>query len=676
MRTYVPWVATGVAVLVTLLVLATDWVPLGPERGLFLNTFFVVLVIGGALGVMRLFIKYYEPMLRWCLAHRLLFLSAPALAIAAGVWIWMGLGREFMPSLDEGSFLFMPSTMPHASMGEALDVLSKQDMAIRAIPEVRTVVGKIGRAETPLDPAPVSMVETIIDYRPEYIVDGSGRRLRFRWEARGKEVFSDRDGRPLPARDGKPYLVPGVFARDANGDLVPDGGGRPFRQWRRPLDPGLNPGRDAWPGVTKPGDIWEEIVRAGRITGSTSAPKLQPIETRLVMLQSGMRAPMGIKVSGPDLETIERYGLELERIVRGVPGVRPSSVQADRIVGKPYIDIHVDREKAARYGASVTHVQRVIEVAIGGKTVTTTVEGRERYPVRVRYARELRDRIDTLGRVLVSTTDGAQVPLEQLAEVTYSRGPQSIKSEDGFLLGYVLFGKEPGFAEVDVVEDVRAAIARHEGLGLLKRPDGVSISFAGNYRNQVRASRRLMLVVPAALVIIFVILYLQFRSTVKTLIVFSGIAVAWAGGFIMIWLYAQPWFLNFSLFGTNMRELFGADTVNMSIAVWVGFLALFGIATDDGVVMTTYLDQVFGERKPVTPQEVREAVVVAGMRRIRPCLMTTATTILALLPVLTSTGRGADIMVPMAIPVFGGMMIELLTLFVVPVCYSMRKSGT
>ena len=224
----------------------------------------------------------------------------------------------------------------------------------------------------------------------------------------------------------------GRYVRDGAGDLVPDAEGRPFRLWRPPLDPALNPGRTAWPGIQGADDIWAEIARAGQIPGSTSAPQLQPIAARLVMLQSGMRAPMGVEIKGPSLEAIERAGLEIERLLKKVPSVEPATVNADRIVGKPYLEIHIDREAIARHGIALQKVQDVIEIAIGGKLVTTTVEGRERYPVRVRYMRELRDSIEELVRILVPAPDGAQIPLGELAEIRYVRGPQVIKSEDTF----------------------------------------------------------------------------------------------------------------------------------------------------------------------------------------------------------------------------------------------------
>jgi Cu(I)/Ag(I) efflux system membrane protein CusA/SilA len=480
------------------------------------------------------------------------------------------------------------------------------------------------------------MIETVINYKSKYINDKDGHRVRFQYDKKT-----------------------GTFTRDENDELIPDRRGKPFRQWRD--------------HIKNPDDIWDEIVKAGRIPGSTSAPKLQPIATRIIMLQSGMRAPMGVKVKGPDLDTIERVGLEIERLLKEIPSVEPAAVFADRIVGKPYIEIDIDRDAIARYGINIRQVQDVIEVAIGGKRVTTTVEGRERYGVRVRYIRELRDQIESLDKILVPAPNGPQIPLIQLADIRYVRGPQAIKSEDTFLIGYVLFDKKAGYAEVDVVEDCQAYLKAKIDSGEFVVPDGVSYTFAGSYESQIRAAKTLSVVIPLALFIIFIILYLQFKSTITSLLVFSGIIVAWSGGFLMIWFYGQDWFLNFDVFGVNMRELFGVHTINLSVAIWVGFLALFGIASDDGVVMCTYLKQSFEGKTPASVEETRRMVIEAGKRRIRPALMTTATTILALIPVLTSTGRGADIMVPMAIPSFGGMTIEILTMLIVPVLYSSVK---
>ena len=677
-----PWAANAAAVLLVGLLLTQDWEPLGPQPGLVRNFIFVAILVGGLLGFFHLFRMVYPHILRWALYHKVIFLGVIGLVMLFGFTAWLGiertmgwiprtaekigipqdttrsmtfwvkgsekfpgLGKEFMPPLDEGSFLYMPTTMVHASIGEAVDVLSQQDQALTAIPEIESAVGKIGRVESPLDPAPISMVETVINYKSEYITDKDGRRVNFRLPRDGEAFVEDRSGNR--------------FAANAAGEPVPDPDGRPFRQWRN--------------HIRTPDDIWEEVVKAAQIPGSTSAPKLQPIAARIVMLQSGMRAPMGVKVKGPDLETIEKVGLQIERYLKEVPSIEPAAVIADRIVGKPYLEIVPDRKALNRYGVKMRDFQDVVEVAIGGKRITTTVEGRERFPVRVRYQRELRDQIETMGRILVSGKGGVQIPISQLAEIRYIRGPQVIKSEDTFKTGYVLFDMRAGNAEVDVVERAQAYLQSKIDNGEFVLPPGASYSFAGSYENQIRATKTLMIVLPLSLFVIFLILYFQFRSVATTMLVFVGIFVAWSGGFIMIWLYAQDWFLNFSVFGVHMRALFQVHPINLSVAVWVGFLALFGIASDDGVVVSTYLDQVFRDYKTTNVKELREATIVAGKRRVRPCLMTTATTILALIPVLTSMGRGSDVMVPMAIPSFGGMMIEVLTMLTVPVLYCTVK---
>ncbi len=690
------WAANGFVVLAVAVVLAQVWLPIGPEKGLARNLIMVVAALGGLLLVFQLFQAAYPHLLRWALDHKGVFLLLPLVMVVTGGMVWRGfdgifgwlpesvrhsqagaqlakhfpgLGKEFMPPLDEGSYLYMPVTMPHASIGEVMDVLAKQDIAFEQIPEVESAVGKLGRTDSPLDPAPLSMIETVINYHPEYLSDRHGRRLTFRFDESATDWFRNEDGTPIPGPDGKPYVVAGKFIRDESGRLIPDPDGHPFRMWRPALDATLNPGRDTWPGIRSPDDIWNEIVEAGRMPGTTSAPKLQPIAARIVMLQSGMRAPMGVKIKGPDLESIERVGLQIEKLLKEVPSVEPAAVVADRIIGKPYLEIDIDRQAIARHGIMLQTVQNVIEVAIGGKRVTTTVEGRERFPVRVRYLRELRDTIEALDRILVPAPDGTQIPITQLAEIEYVRGPQVIKSEDTFLVGYVLFDMRPGYAEVDVVEQAAAYLETKIASGDLELPAGVSYVFAGTYENQIRSEKKLIVVLPLALFVIFMILYLQFRSVTTTGLVFSGIVVAWSGGFLMIWLYAQPWFLDWSVFGTNLRDLFQVHSINLSVAIWVGFLALFGIATDDGVVVATYLKASFARARPRDVAAIRAATLEAGKRRIRPCLMTTATTILALLPVLTSTGRGSDIMVPMAIPSFGGMAIEVITMLVVPVLY-------
>jgi copper/silver efflux system protein len=617
--------------------LTRAWMPLGVNKSVLTNFVFVAGIITLLMTVFFSLIYYYEKVLRFVLRFRFIFLATVTGLVIWGVSILKDIGEEFMPSLDEGSFLLMPTSMPHAGIEQNTAYMRALDMAVTAIPEVESVVGKFGRAETALDPAPIAMFENLILYKPEYKVNEDGHRIRFKVDKNGE------------------------YLRDENGELIPDKKGKYYRQWRS--------------HIKNPNDIWEEILQSTILPGVTSAPKLQPIETRLVMLQTGMRAPMGIKVSGPDLRTIEDFGLKLEKYLKEVDGVKAPAVFADRIVGKPYLEFNIDRKAIARYGLTIDEVQRYIQAGVGGMKMTTTVEGRERFPVRVRYLRELRHDPDVVKRILVTTKTGGQIPLGELVKVEYRAGPQSIKSEDSFLVGYVLFDRNPDQAEVTVVHKVQKYLEDKISSGELVVPAGVSYRFAGTYEQQVRASKRLSIVLPIALVIIFLILYFEFRSVAITSMVFTGVFIAFSGGFIMIWLYGQDWFMNFDLFGSNMRDLFQMRTINLSVAVWVGFIALFGIATDDGVLVATFLKDSFRKNHPTTVAGIHDAVVEGGQRRVRPAMMTTATTLLALLPVLTSTGRGADVMVPMAIPSFGGMALEVLTMFTVPVLYCTWKEG-
>ncbi len=687
-RTWQMWLLNNAGLIIAGLgvvwLLAVYWMPLGAGKSLFLNIIFVALMVAVILGGFNILEYYYKPILRWCLDHKTAFLSIPAFLILMGIVIWLGFnsifgfvangfdklnvnirtagiwsgmthafpgtGKEFMPSLDEGSFLLMPTSMPHSGVEYNRRVLGQLDMLLTGIPEVELTVGKLGRAESALDPAPISMFENVINYKPEYVLDERGHRMRFR---------TDRNDRFVLLTGDTLTNEQALESKVKKSDLIPDRRGSYYRNWR--------------PQIKSPDDIWNEIVRVTRIPGVTSAPKLQPIETRLVMLQTGMRAPMGIKIYGPDLVTIQEFGLQLEQILQEVPSVKREAVFADRIVGKPYLHFNINRDEIARFGLSVEDVQQVIETAAGGMNITTTVEGRERFPVRVRYPRELRDNPEAMGNILVPTPTGAQIPLGQLSDIEYVRGPQVIKSEETFLVGYVLFDKNEGYAEVSVVNDASSAIQERITAGELVVPAGISFKFSGSYENQVRAEKRLSVIVPLVLIIIFLILYFQFKSVSTSLMIFTGVAMAFSGGFIMLWLYGQDWFLNFSLFGTNIRELFSMGTVNLSVAVWVGFIALFGLATDDGVLMGTYLDQSFARNKTEDLKGIRSAVVEAGHRRIKPAVMTSATTIIALLPILTSTGRGADIMIPMAIPAFGGMVVAAITYFIVPTLYSLRE---
>ncbi|MEW6074854.1 MAG: efflux RND transporter permease subunit [Candidatus Omnitrophota bacterium] len=558
---------------------------------------------------------YYEKILRWCLNHRVGFLLIPAtilitslafmfpkdtmsivifLVIVIGVllfllprkvksfialaiitafsvgWFWFAprIGREFFPPFDEGSILFMPVMRPSVSLTEAIRVIQIQDKIIKSFPEVDMVVGKVGRAESATDPAPVEMFETIITLKPK-------------------------------------------------------------NQWRK--------------GITKD-KLIREMDAALQIPGVSNI-WTQPIVNRIDMLATGIRTSVGVKVFGPDLQKIEEIATEVEKVVETIPGA--IDLYSEKIVGKPYIEFKIKREQLAKYGVSVREVQDVIEMAIGGENLTTTVEGRERYPVRVRYARELRDNIDALRRVLISVKSGAQVPIAQLVDIYFVTGPAMINSENGLLRAYVLMNVR-GRDMVGFVEEASKVVAEKITL-----PQGYFLQWSGQFENQVRAKKTIAVLLPISLLINFMLIYMNFRSIIKSVFIFTAVPVTLAGG---------VWLLAFSGF-------------NFSVAVWVGFIALFGIAVDDGVLMTTYLDDVFRERrnKIKTKQDIAEATLYAGLGRIRPAFLTTVTTIVALLPILFLKGTGAEVMQPMAIPSIGGMMIEMITWFVVPVLYSWRE---
>ena len=668
----------GIIVLFAVFYLAREWLPLGAHNSTLKNFLFVAGIVAVILTALVLLVHYYESVLRWALKNKRKFLLLPALTLLLGIMIWLGFGRifgfvatglekagwksfrqtsvwsaavktfpgtgkEFMPSLDEGSFLLMPTSMPHSGIEKNLEYIETLDKRLSAIPEVEIAVGKWGRVNSALDPAPVQMFENTINYRPEYILDENGHRMQFRVDREGGFLLKA-GTRYNPEKDGF-RIIPAD-------SLIPRKNGEYFRQWR--------------PHINKPLDIWNEIVRVTDIPGLTSAPKLQPIETRLVMLSTGMRAPMGLKVYGPDLEAVEQAGMRFEKALKEVPSIKASSVFYDRAVGAPYIEINPDREAMARYGISISDAQEILQVAVGGMTLSTSVEGRERFPIRVRYARELRDNPEDMKRILIPAANGAQIPLGEIASIEYTRGAQMIRSENTFLVGYVIFDKAEPKAEVDVVQEAGKILKQKTDAGEIVLPAGVTYTFAGNYEQQVRATKRLAVVIPLSLIVIFILLFFQFKTVTASFIHFSGVFVAFAGGFLMLWLYGREWFMNFMVCGINIRDMFQMHPINLSVAVWVGFIALFGIATNDGVIMGTYIHQVFEERHPGTIHDVREAIVTAGKKRVRPAMMTTAVAVIALLPVLTSTGKGADIMVPMAIPAFGGMILQVMTIFVVP----------
>jgi Cu(I)/Ag(I) efflux system membrane protein CusA/SilA len=672
------YINIGITVLVAVYYLSMEWLPLGAHNSLLVNFLFVAGIVTVILSALMTMVHFYEPILRWGLEHKWKFMLLPAFTLLFGFLAWQGFdktfgilakgfekigweapakafpgtGKEFMPSLNEGSYLLMPTSMPHSSIEKNLQYIETLDKRLARIPEVEVAVGKWGRVNSALDAAPVQMFENTINYRSEYILDEDGHRERFKVNKDGAFVF--KNGKIYNAKKEAFRVIP-------SDSLIVASNGEFFRQWREQ--------------IKKPGDIWNEIVKVTDIPGLTSAPKLQPIETRLIMLSTGMRAPMGLKVYGPDLESIEKAGMQFEKALKSDPSIKASSVFYDRAVGAPYMEIKLNRENMARYGMTVSDVQEILQVAMGGMALSTSVEGRERFPMRVRYARELRDNPEDIKRILIPAMNGTQIPLSELADINYTRGAQMIKTENTFLVGYVIFDKVESKAEVDVVNEADKLLKKKLDSGELKMPFGVTYKFAGNYENEIRATERLSIVIPISLLLILLLLYFQFKTVTASFIHFSGVFVAFAGGFIMLWLYGQGWFLNFSVAGINLRDLFQMHPINLSVAVWVGFIALFGIATNDGVIMGTYIHQVFEDRHPGTVHDVREAVVDAGKKRVRPAMMTTAVAVIALLPVLTSTGKGADIMVPMAIPTFGGMIIQVMTIYVVPIFQAMWRES-
>lgn len=510
-----------------------------------------------------------------------------------------GIGREFMPPLDEGDFLYMPSLLPAASINTVLEVMQKQDVQFARIPEVAEVVGKLGRIESALDEAPLGMIETMILLKP-------------------------RDQWPLIAVEG-----------NAN------------RERRRTMT-----------------EIWRDIEQAGRFPGVLPSVRLQPIETRIEMLATGLRAPIGVKIYGDSVEGCEEVAVAVEGLLRErLEGA--ASINAGRMQGAPYLEFRIDREAVARFGVNVQDVQDVIQVAIGGMNLTTTYEGLDRYPVRARYQRELRDDLPELERILVPTPDGAQIPITQVAQIELVIGPMAVRREGPRFYSAVTMVSD-GVDEVTLVRRGEAVLAEAIADGTLQM-EGYSARWVGTYERVVRTQKRLMILVPLVLLINFVLIYLQFKRLPLTLVIFIAIPVSFAGGFILL-----DWWptIHNALYEAGVMEWgFEGDAMYLTTAIWVGFIALFGIAVDDGIVLGTYLTQAFSRNPIRRYEDIEERVVEAGLRRIRPCLMTSFTTLAALTPVMLSTGRGSDVMVPMAVPVFGGMLVVLVSLFVVPTCY-------
>ena len=553
------------------------------------------------------FVRFlYAGRLRTALKHKLAMLSLPAVVIFLGLGAWIGLPTVLQPvehvfrslgaelndipgyvdakhmftglktddwiALDEGSWFYMPSLYPAASFNQAMEVLQTQDAMIKQIPEVENVLGKIGRVESALDPAPAAMIETYVMLKP-----------RDRW----REGMTERK-------------------------------------------------------------IWDEINRVATLPGITPASPLQPIEGRVVMLQSGIKASMAVRIYGDDLTGLGKAAGAVAEHLKERRYVNADTVNPDIVLGKPYYEFEVNRDEAARYGMTTMAVNQVVGAGLGGVDVTTTYEGRERYPIQVRYRRDVRENIDDRGKVTVVTDTAQVVRLGQLADIETTWGPGAINSEDARLVAHVSFSPSGAAGDLETVDAVMDSLRKARSSGELQFPPGnFELQAVGSFQNQREANLRLMWIVPAVLLINLLLLYLDFRNLSIAMVVFSGIPVAFAGGMIAL-------------------AVVGVET---NTAVWVGFIALFGIAVDDGVVMATYIQQVLAKTRIETVGELREAVYRAGLKRIRPCVMTTVTTLVALLPVMISTGRGSDVARAMALPVFGGMLVEPFTSFIVPTMY-------
>lgn len=521
--------------------------------------------------VMRVLRWIYQPVLGWALRHRLITLGAALALFLAAVLTATTIGSEFMPPLNEETALFMPITDPRISLTKATEILRQQDAIIAADPAVAMVVGKVGRAETSTDPAPVNMSETTITFRPTQ-----------QWP---KGLTKD-----------------AILAR---------------------LDEKLQ-----IPGVT---NIWT-----------------QPIRNRIDMLSTGIRTQIGIKVFGPDLGVIEQLSEQIKNAVRQVPGA--TDLYAERTTGSPYLEMTVDRAAADRYGLNIADVEDVMETAIGGKNLTTTIEGRQRFPVRVRYARDFRENPQQLGDVLVTGSNGAAVPLSKVVSLKTTLGPSMISSENGLLRGTVLLnvhGRDVG----GFVDEARRAVAAN-----IKMPPGYFVEWSGQYENQISARKRMELVIPLVLLVIFVLLYRTYGSVKEAAHVLLAVPFALTGGVFLV-------------------KTMG---LNFSVAVWVGFIALFGTAVQTAVVMVIYLEESVARRKArdgkLTPAALHEAVMAGALLRLRPKVMTVATVVAGLLPLLWSTRTGAEFMKPLAAPVLGGMLSSLLhVLIVTPVVFTWMR---
>lgn len=548
--------------------------------------------------ISRACIAVYMPVIKTVLRFRKTTLVAAVAVLGLTAIPVAKMGSEFMPPLNEGDLLYMPTTLPGVSVTKAKEILQQTDRIIARFPEVHHVFGKIGRAESATDPAPLSMIETTIMLEQD----------RSKW--RKKRVPRWYDSLPESSKTPLRWIWPDVVPIEMD-DLIAD----------------LNTAVD-FPGVT---NAWT-----------------MPIKTRIDMLATGIKTPVGIKLMGPDLQVLSDVGKEIEAVLNDVPGTL--SVYSERVTGGNFMDFHIDRAEAARYGLTVGDVQDVIQSAIGGMNVTTTVEGLERYPVNVRYNRELRNDLDALRRILVPTKMGHHVPLGQLARIEIKKGPPAIKSENARRTAWIYVDLK----DVDVGTYVERAkeVVRDR----VNMPAGVSLVWSGQYEYMERAQDRLMLLVPLTLVLVFLLLYFHFKNLAESTIVMLSLPFALVGGFWLMYLFG----------------------FNMSVAVAVGFIALAGLAAETGVVMLVYLDEAYARRTEAgqmnTFEDLRVAVVEGSVERVRPKLMTVATTLIGLLPVMFGAGTGAETMKRIAAPMVGGLVTStVLTLVIIPVIYMFMK---
>ncbi len=545
--------------------------------------------------ISRILFALYEPPARLVLRHPKTTIAIALLLVATTVPVYLSLGSEFMPPLDEGTILYMPTTLPGISVAQAQDLLQKQDQLLMSVPEVERVFGKAGRAESSTDPAPFSMMETTVMLKPHE---------QWRYKGRWYSSWSPQ------------WLRNAVFRR-------------------------------VWPDRISREELIDDLDRVVKIPGVTNAWTM-PIRARIDMLTTGVRTPIGIKIFGADLNEIEKIGGHLEMIMRDVPGTR--SVFAERVAGGYFVDFDLKRDQLARYGISVAEAQNIIMSAIGGENVTTTIEGRARYPVNVRYPRELRDNMESLSQVLVPTANGAQVPISQIADIRKVNGPSMIRDENGMLAGYVFV--DLSTSDVGRYVEKAKEVVREK----LDLPAGYSLVWSGQYENMLRVRERLKIVIPVTLVLIFALLYMNTKSTFKATLVMLAVPFSLIGAVWLLYILGY----------------------NISIAVWVGMIALMGLDAETGVFMLLFLDLSYEDARRKgqlkTKADLEEAIIHGAVKRVRPKMMTVAAAFMGLMPIMWSIGTGADMMKRVVAPMVGGLATSfLLELLVYPAIYLLWK---